>query len=625
MADTVRVQFSAQIGALIKGVEDAKSAIESVKASTDRVTEGAKSLLEAFGVGFSVDKLIEFTGQMAELGEQVERTSAMLGTSTKETQELGFIAKATGGSEESLALSMERLQVNLQKAATGAGPAAAALQALGLRAKDLIGLSLTEQMNRIADAMSKFADGGNKTAIAIELFGRSGAQLIPVLDQGRAGLDAMRSSFDRVGAMTPQTVEALSQLDRSSVSLKAALIGLGGTIVGTVAPALASFESGLTKLLGDVNVAIQTHTAWEREMIALSAGARELGQALLNMGTIAKDVFTLNWGAIAADREAGFAKIEAIQREADDRIKQIAKDAQTDLQKILTGGGGSDKPNAPPLNLSAGSATKGALQGYQDAIKADEEYYRQAVAHLDALAKIGQISEHEKTAALLGEIDKREQAELHWAEHELALGNLSLQQRKQIEDRITQIHQKAAADREKVTDQEMQKQYQEISGILSKVQNAWDGQLKQLLAGTESFGAAMKNIFADFALEAIKSIESVIVKQLALLTLEVLTGTVGSGGGGAFGGGTTSIAGITLPKFDVGTDYIASAGLAHVGVGEAIVPAQGTGPYTGGGTNLTMNVSALDGANVLAFIQRNGRLIANALQPHLNQPSYNNA
>ncbi len=72
MADSVRVQFSASIGALINGVEDAKKAIGSVRSSVDNVTAGAKSLLEAFGVAFSVDRIVDFVSEMAEAGRQHE-------------------------------------------------------------------------------------------------------------------------------------------------------------------------------------------------------------------------------------------------------------------------------------------------------------------------------------------------------------------------------------------------------------------------------------------------------------------------------------------------------------------------------------------------------------------------
>ena len=56
MADGVRVQFSASIGALISGVEEAKRAIENVRESVDSLAEGARGLLEAFGLAFSAEK-----------------------------------------------------------------------------------------------------------------------------------------------------------------------------------------------------------------------------------------------------------------------------------------------------------------------------------------------------------------------------------------------------------------------------------------------------------------------------------------------------------------------------------------------------------------------------------------
>lgn len=62
--------------------------------------------------------------------------------------------------------------------------------------------------------------------------------------------------------------------------------------------------------------------SWRRVAIAIRAGARELGHALLYLGVIAKDVVTLDWAAIAADRAATLDKIAAIQKETDERIPE---------------------------------------------------------------------------------------------------------------------------------------------------------------------------------------------------------------------------------------------------------------------------------------------------------------
>ena len=43
---------------------------------------------------------------------------------------------------------------------------------------------------------------------------------------------------------------------------------------------MAKFDNDLATTIGNINIAIQTHTLWEREMLALATGARESGQLL---------------------------------------------------------------------------------------------------------------------------------------------------------------------------------------------------------------------------------------------------------------------------------------------------------------------------------------------------------
>ena len=210
MANNVSISFSAQIGQLVSGVDKIKSEIASIASPVNALAGVFTGFGEAFAGAFAVDQVAQFAAQMEDLGTQTLRTSAMLGVSTTEAQELGFIAKTVGGDTQGMALAMERLQVNLQRAQSGAGPAAQALQALGLSAKSLISVPIDEQMARIADAVSRFADGGNKTAIVMSLLGRTGAQMIPMLDKGRAGWDELRKSAENAGIIVSRdTVTAL--------------------------------------------------------------------------------------------------------------------------------------------------------------------------------------------------------------------------------------------------------------------------------------------------------------------------------------------------------------------------------------------------------------------------------
>src|ERR1700728_3231905 len=166
MADNdVEVKFGAQTAEATAGIDEVKSALGSFSSPIQSAIADFKALGTAIVGAFALDKIADFADKYASMGEQIERSSAMLGVSTQSVQELGYIATITGGSADGMAMASERLQLNLQRAQVPTSQQALALRSLGLSAKDLIGVPIDEQMNRIADAVSKFGDGGNKTAV----------------------------------------------------------------------------------------------------------------------------------------------------------------------------------------------------------------------------------------------------------------------------------------------------------------------------------------------------------------------------------------------------------------------------------------------------------------------------
>ena len=477
---------------------------------------------------------------MAELGEQVERSSAILGASTKSVQEFGFIAKATGGDAEGLSMAMGHLQVNLQQAASGTGRAYQALKALGLSAKELSSLTLDQQLDRIANAFAKFGDGPNKTAIAIELLGRAGAQMIPVLDQGSEGLNELRASADNTGAvLSKSAVESLSALNRSLVGLKAAVSGAAGALAAEFAPALTRAVAGTAELIGSVNTAIQTGTVWEREIIAISTGARELGQVMANLGTMAKDVFTFKWGdvdanwaKIAADRQAGLDRVAAIQKEGDDKILGIAKQAAVDLQKILGGEEGPTKPQAPSSAMPNTSDIAARMEQFQTQIKLYDQAYKQTQEILAGEVKLHQITYDQETQLLLQALDRRHTEELAALNAELQISGLTAAQYQKLVDQKLLLDQKYQAAHDKLVIAEAEKDAQAWQSVLTPIHSAWDSQLKGLLSGTETWGTAMKRIFQDLVMDAIKRLEALAVEQAAM-GLKNLTMSATGGAGGS--------------------------------------------------------------------------------------------
>jgi methyl-accepting chemotaxis protein len=83
MADSdVEVKFGARIDDLTKAVNEAKgkidelkSHVESVSSATDTISNGFKALAAIIATAFSIDKIKDFIGRMATLGEHTESLS----------------------------------------------------------------------------------------------------------------------------------------------------------------------------------------------------------------------------------------------------------------------------------------------------------------------------------------------------------------------------------------------------------------------------------------------------------------------------------------------------------------------------------------------------------------------
>jgi hypothetical protein len=94
------------------------------------------------------------------------------------------VAAGTAGVEMStVANASVKLTKNLTGVDDESKAAGAALAALGLNLKDFKALAPEEQMDTLAKALAGFEDGASKTAVAVALLGKSGAELLPFLKE----------------------------------------------------------------------------------------------------------------------------------------------------------------------------------------------------------------------------------------------------------------------------------------------------------------------------------------------------------------------------------------------------------------------------------------------------------
>lgn len=171
----------------------------------------------------------------ANAGDAIYKTSQRLGISTEKLSGLKYAAELSNVSMESLAMSIGLLSRNMQETSTGSGDAKDAFTALGISVKDINGqLKPADKIFlELADKFAGMEDGTGKAVIALRIFGRSGAELIPFLNQGASGIENLSRKAKELGIVF--TAEASEAAEKFNDNLKELRENINGLIysVGT--------------------------------------------------------------------------------------------------------------------------------------------------------------------------------------------------------------------------------------------------------------------------------------------------------------------------------------------------------------------------------------------------------
>ena len=166
-----------------------------------------------------------------DAADDMNDLSQKTGVSVESLSKFQQAANASGTSIEGVGAAMIKLNRNL---ATGNDGAAEALTSLGVSATDASGkLKSTDAiMLEVADKFAKMPDGAGKTAAAMALFGKAGADMIPLLNGGS------KAVTDLSATMTGAFAKGADSLNDKLAALQGKLLALGVNIGTALMPAL---------------------------------------------------------------------------------------------------------------------------------------------------------------------------------------------------------------------------------------------------------------------------------------------------------------------------------------------------------------------------------------------------
>lgn len=167
--------------------------------------------------------------------------SEEMGATASAVSSLQKAADLSGVALDTVAKASVRLTSTLSKSDEGSKDTAAALAAINVPIKEFRDLDPVSQLERVAQQLSKFEDGAGKTAVAVQLFGKAGAELIPFFnDLAEAGERQIR--------LTDEQIEAADQYTKQIARLKSEFSELSQGIIADVIPSFSKILDQLNAI-----------------------------------------------------------------------------------------------------------------------------------------------------------------------------------------------------------------------------------------------------------------------------------------------------------------------------------------------------------------------------------------
>jgi hypothetical protein len=283
------VEIFADDSALARGL---KSASRKLKAWGAGLTAaGTKAALIGTAM---ISPFVAATKAFSDAGGQLVDMSQRTGVSVEALGGLKYAAEQSGASLEDLEGGIKNMQVAMHDAASGADSARKKFAALGLSIKDLKNLPPDQAFLKIAEAISKIQNPSRQAALSLELLGKRGLMLLPLMRAGAAGIKVMVDEAARLGivmstedaiaaeAFGDATAKALTQIKVAFIRLGAAVLPILEPVISKFSDALKVIAEWINKNRGLVVLAVSVAAA----LLALSYAITAVGFSLTIAGSI---------------------------------------------------------------------------------------------------------------------------------------------------------------------------------------------------------------------------------------------------------------------------------------------------------------------------------------------------
>lgn len=261
-----------------------------------KLKDEASASLQKFNVNFKQMAAIGTAGfaavtgavalsvkEFASAGDEMQKMAIRTGFSTEALSKLKFAAQQSGssiGSFEVAFKSMSREMIGnsdrIKKALEGN---------LVKPFDEIMGMGSEEMFFTLADSVASIEDPIKRSAVAMEVFGKSGTELLPLFDEGRDGMAKLYAEAERLGIVFDQNAaNAAAKFSDSMDSLKGSFDGVKFAIAEALIPILNEMVDKITPIIITIKDWAKEHPELTQQIIIATAAVFGIIAAVGTLG-----------------------------------------------------------------------------------------------------------------------------------------------------------------------------------------------------------------------------------------------------------------------------------------------------------------------------------------------------
>ena len=234
----------------------------------------------------------------ANAGDAAAKMAKRTGMSVENIMQLKHAADLSGTSIEGLETGVKRMARVISDAEYGLETAQRPLNELGITLDQIKGKKPDEQFNLLATALANVEDPTKKAALAQEIFGRAGTQLLPMLSEGAAGLEKMKQEAVDLGlVMSADAAKKAEEFNDSITSLKGSLQGVRNAIAEQIMPTLTPLIQKITEVIKNITEWTKRNPGLTKAIVTIAGVigvlATVLGPIIMALPMIVSGITTL--------------------------------------------------------------------------------------------------------------------------------------------------------------------------------------------------------------------------------------------------------------------------------------------------------------------------------------------